>query len=330
MTTFSITSASGRPRDWRCSGERSTASTHHLRVVHLLRGLPGTAPVAIEAAPVIYGKVGRLGHGKTMRAVVDAIALAELRGGLEVPSRCWLASNVRIKAPPGMPFVHLPMEGFSEALSQLMAATRDRKVGVVVLVDEVDEVWGSGDWQSVLKSDRHRIKQSRHYGADLILTAQYIDQIEKSLRNIMEEAELVRAFPAPTTLRREKGKRPLLIRGHRFRPASVRELGHEPDKDKRLGSAWHLYRRKHELLYDTDEIIEPVNAETLCAKHRREAVEDRCPQCHPGRAPGVALLGLPELVVAAADDPSGGAGGAIGAPAPSVPRLSAWLGRGRT
>jgi hypothetical protein len=229
---------------------------------------------------VIYGKVGRLGHGKTMRAVVDGIDLCKLRGGLK--GRCWLASNIKISPPPGIRFVQLPMDDrFSQALGELMALTLEEKVGLVVVVDEVDEVWGAADWQTMRKQDRHRIKQSRHYGCDLILTAQYVDQIEKSLRNIMEEVELVRAYPSPTTARFEAGRRPWLIRGQRFRPAAVRELGATLDKDKRLGATWHLYRRAHEALYSTHELVTPIEAEALCSRHIRELKEERCPRCNP-------------------------------------------------
>lgn len=244
---------------------------------------------------MIYGKVGRLGHGKTMRAVVHALQLQDLRsqGGRE----CWLASNVAIAGPSGRRFVHLPMDGFSEQLAALMGDARAAACGLVVVVDEVDEVWGAADWQSMRKGDRHRIKQSRHYGTDLIVTAQFIDQIEKSLRNIMEEAELMRAYPSPTLARREAGKRPWFFRGQRFRPGALRELTAEPEKDKRLGSTWYRYRREHELLYDTDELIEPVNAETLCARHSKEQREAHCPLCRPGP---VVLAPVGELVEAAA------------------------------
>jgi hypothetical protein len=193
------------------------------------------------------------------------------------------------------------MDGFSEALAALMAEGLDRGVGLVVLVDEVDEVWGASDWQLMRKGDRHRIKQSRKYGVDLIVTAQFIDQIEKSVRNVMEEASLYWAYPAPSIARREAGKRPWLIREQRFRPAAVREITGSPDKDKRLGQAWHRYRREHELLYDTDEIIVPVNEEALCARHLKEQKEARCPVCHRTRRPAPAGSSVGHLVAAAAE-----------------------------
>lgn len=232
---------------------------------------------------MIYAEVGRLGHGKSMRMVVRGLALGKLRGAMEDPPRCWIASNIRVNAPDGVVVRQLPMDGFSEALSALMAEALAARMGLVVLVDEIDEVWGAADWQNMRKSDRHRIKQSRHYGCDVIYTAQFMDQVEKSIRNMTEEAELLQAFPAPTIARREAGKRPWFFRAERFRPAAVREIVGPVDKDKRLGRSFYRYRRAHEGLYDTDQIIVPVDAEALCARHKKERAEERCPVCNPAR-----------------------------------------------
>lgn len=238
---------------------------------------------------MIYGKVGRLGHGKTMRGTVESIELCKLRGGLDDPPRCWLASNIRVNVPAGMVFRQLSMDAFSEAVASLLDEARALHVGVVVFVDEVDEVWDSHHWQQMSREDRHRIKQSRHYGADLIWTAQFVDQVEKSIRNITEEVELLRAVPNPTIARREHRRkdgtpaprRPWFIRGKTYRPAAMRELGHDDDRQKRIRARWLRYRQEHELLYDTDEIIvAPVRPE-LCSKHKREAVELLCPECSP-------------------------------------------------
>jgi hypothetical protein len=245
---------------------------------------------------VIILNVGGLGHGKSMRMVRRSIDTTLLRGGAE--GRCWLASNILIRPPEGIRFVQLPMDRFSHDLARLMEAAREEKVGLVVAVDEIDEVWGAHDWANMTRGDRHRIKQSRKYGADLYGTAQYIDQVEKSIRNVTEEAELVRAYPAPSLRRREAGKRPWFIRTQRFRPAAVREIVGAPDKDKRLGSAWLRYHRADEELYDTDEIISPEYEEALCARHAREQRELRCPMCHPGVDHPT---GLAELIDAARD-----------------------------
>lgn len=239
-----------------------------------------------------------MGHGKSMRATVKSVELTILRGGLR--GECILASNITIRPPDDrIEFHHLPMDGFSDALARLMAECLERNVGLVVMVDEVDTVWDAHEWQSMRKSDRYRIKQSRKMGADLIWTAQFVDQVEKSIRNITEEVELVKAFPNPTISRREAGKRPWFIRGQRFRPGAVRELVGEQDKDKRLGSSIYRYRREHEAWYDTDELVMPVDTEALCGRHAKEEKESRCPRCNPPAAP---VSGLAALAVVARDD----------------------------
>jgi Zonular occludens toxin (Zot) len=220
---------------------------------------------------MIFGKVGRIGHGKTMRAVVDAIELAQLRGAV-------LAANIKVRPPDGLEFVLLPMDGFSGALGELLDDCRRCDVcqgvnewgdvphgqpgcerrGIVVLVDEVDTIWDAREWQDMSKLDRFRIKQSRKLGCDLIWTAQFVDQVEKGLRNITEEVELLRAVPSPTIHRRERGKRPWLLMGQRFRPGAVRELAATVDPDKRMGRTWHRYRRRHEDWYNTDELVRPA------------------------------------------------------------------------
>jgi Zonular occludens toxin (Zot) len=231
---------------------------------------------------VIYGKVGRLGHGKTMRAVVDGLDLVKLRG----VDRTWLASNITIRAPEGVTFRLLPMDGFSERLAALILEVRERGVGLVVVLDEIDTIWDPHAWQDVRRTDRYRIKQSRKDGIDLFWTAQFVDMVEKSVRNITEEVELVRAYPSPTIRRREAGKRPWVIRGQRFRPGAVRDLQGSPDKDQRLSAKWHRYDRAHELLYDTDELVlpPPIDQGDLCARHKKERSEQACPMCAVIRA----------------------------------------------
>jgi hypothetical protein len=221
---------------------------------------------------VIFGKVGRIGHGKTMRGVVDSCAMAARR---KVP----LASNIQVKPPPGVPFHNLPMDGFSAALGSLIDSLQActvctefdpwwervqhggpgcERVGLVVFLDEVDTIWDAREWQDMSKLDRFRIKQSRKQGVDLFWTAQFVDQVEKGLRNITEEVELLRAYPGPSLTRRERGQRPFLLVGQRFRPGAIRELAATIDPDKRLGRAFHPYRREHERWYDTDELVRPA------------------------------------------------------------------------
>lgn len=215
---------------------------------------------------MIYGKVGRIGHGKTMRAVVDAIELADRRGVV-------LASNITVNRPGEGETVTLPMDGFSDALGVLIDECYAEKRGLVVLVDEVDTIWDAREWADMSKLDRFRIKQSRKLGVDVIWTAQFVDQVEKSLRNITEEVGLMRAYPNPTISRREAGKRPWFLIESRFRPGAVRELTASPDSDKRLGRAVHLYRRRHELLYDTDELVRPSADAPPVRRGRRSTLQ---------------------------------------------------------
>lgn len=199
---------------------------------------------------MITGKVGRIGHGKTMRMVVEACALAKRRGAV-------LASNVSITPPVGVEFRLLPMDGFSEAFGALSDECHRRGVGLVLAVDEVHMIWDARRWDEMSVYDRYRLTQSRHLGIDMLWTAQFVDQVEKNIRNLTETVELLRAYPSPTLQRREAGKRPLFMIGQTFRPAAVRELSAEQDREKRLERRWYRYRRHHEALYDTDALMAP-------------------------------------------------------------------------
>lgn len=249
---------------------------------------------------MLFGKVGRLGHGKTLRMTVDGLELAERRGAFAPEPRCWIVSNYGVNVAAyaaarkldasSVVWLQLSMETFSDELALVMGCADDLDVGGVVLLDEIDVVWDAHRWQDMRTTDRYRIKQSRKVGQgwDLFWSAQFVDQVEKSIRNITEEVELVRAYPSPSNARTAGGRRPWFIRGQRFRPGAIRELVAEPEKDRRLGSSWHRYRRWHEGLYDTREMIVPtadLDAADLCARHKKAAAEDRCPVCHP-RRPG--------------------------------------------
>jgi hypothetical protein len=208
---------------------------------------------------VIYGKVGRIGHGKTMRMVVEACALAKRRDAI-------LASNITITPPVGVEFRLLPMDEFSESFGELTDECQAAGRGIVLAVDEVHMIWDARRWEEMSVYDRYRLTQSRHLGIDVFWTAQFVDQVEKNIRNLTEQVELLRAYPAPTIDRRERGQRPWFMVGQVFRPAAVRELVAEQDKDKRLERHVYRYRRDHELLYDTDALMPPPRVE---ARRRR-------------------------------------------------------------
>lgn len=196
---------------------------------------------------MIVGKVGGVGHGKTMRAVVDAVELARIRGAV-------LASNIAITAP-GLPagFVQLAMSSSGlDGLDELVADARREGRGLVLVVDEVHMIWGAREWSEMTKVTRYRLTQSRKLGVDVIWTAQFTDQVEKNVRELTDSVEFLRAWPAPTITRRESGKRPLFFLASTYRP------GTEGNVKKRLGRSWYRYRRQHETWYDTDELVLPL------------------------------------------------------------------------
>jgi len=215
---------------------------------------------------VIVGYVGRVGHGKTMRMVVDGINLAARR-----KSRPVLASNIRINVPPELDveFVQLAMahDGLEfpdgAPLDELFERYRDR--GCVLLVDEVHMIWGAREWSDMGKVARYRLTQSRKLGTDVLWTAQFVDQVEKNIRELTETVELMRAHPAPTLERREAGKRPWVLFGNGFRPGHAESA----NPDKRLWRNIYRYRRAHELLYDTDELVVPASKPEAAVGGRR-------------------------------------------------------------
>jgi len=225
---------------------------------------------------LIYGKVGRVGHGKTMRMVVEACELAKRRGAI-------LASNIMITPPVGVDFRLLGMDDFSDALGRLTDECQATKRGLVLAVDEVHMIWDARRWDEMSVYDRYRLTQSRHLGIDVIWTAQFVDQVEKNLRNLTEEVELMRAYPSPTLARRERGKRPFVMVGQVFRPAAVRELVAEQDRDKRMARHIYRYRRDHELLYDTDALMPPPR---VTSRRRAASWSSETAQGAPLAGPG--------------------------------------------
>lgn len=279
---------------------------------------------------MIFGKVGRLGHGKTMRAVVDSLELAQLRGAV-------YAANIRVRVPAGMRFVQLPMDGFAAALSSLIqdlmacgvcvvsddwgevehGGAGCEREGLVLLVDEMPMVWDAHGWAEMTKADRMLLTESRKLGIDVYWTAQFVDQVEKSIRNVTEEVELLRAYPPPSLARRQKGKRPWTLRSLRYRPGSLRELTAEPDRDKRLGAGWHRYKREHEVLYRTDELVRPatkLEPNARCKNDCCRAIREVC--LSPCCASSLAILSAGVQGPSAAFSPleSGAAGRATRAP----------------
>jgi len=201
------------------------------------------------------GWVGRLGHGKSVRMVAWARETAAELSRLG-PTR--LVSNIRIVPPDGVQFEQLPMDGFARSLRFEVYRAYRGGINVVLAIDEIDTVFDAKEWQRVKKIDRMLIKQARKFHIEAGWTAQFVDQVEKALRNITEQVTLVRAFPSPSLKSRLRGRRPWFIYEQHFRPGAVRELmATRVDPDRRMGRGLVRYKREWEAWYDTDELIWP-------------------------------------------------------------------------
>lgn len=217
-------------------------------------------------AVVITGYVGLIGQGKTMLAVREAVALARRRGAI-------LASNIRLNVPD-VETVQLTVgdEGL-DGVPQLLTLARAEGRGVVILVDEIGIILPARFWQTGMSMElMWAVSQSRKLAADLIFTAQDVEQVDAYLRRLTQWVTKVRAVPNPSIERREQGKRPWFFMLARWRPASV-------DKpDKRLGRGWTLYRRSDEGTYDTDELVRPPSH---LARGRRRQAAIAAPEARP-------------------------------------------------
>ena len=194
---------------------------------------------------MISGYVGLIGHGKTMLAVRESVALARRR-------RAILASNIGVTAP-GVEVVRLSVgEDGLEGVPELLERARSEGRGVVILADELGIITPARFWQSGMSIElMWAVSQSRKLGADLIFTAQSEEQIDAFLRRLTWRVSKVRAVPAPTVERREREQRPWFFIATDWLPGTV-------DKpDKRLGRSMIRYRRKWESWYSTDELVRP-------------------------------------------------------------------------
>lgn len=131
--------------------------------------------------------------------------------------------------------------------------------GAVLFLDEMGVLFNSREWQKFPPDLGYLVAQGRRLRVDLIYTAQFIDQCDKTIREMTEVAHKVRAWPSPTILGRETGRRPLLMVTSTYRPAQVDQA------EKRLGRSWRFYRRRRERDYDTDEFVLPARFAALTA-----------------------------------------------------------------
>lgn len=209
--------------------------------------------------------VGWRGHGKTMLAVDRARTLAATRNVPLIANIKISDAPVKIKRktvpitveqiPPG-PEVNAngkksrnPID--VDWLVDRLYECHEQRSGAVVLLDEAGVLFNSREWSSFDPELGYLFAQGRHFRCDLIITAQFVDQVDKLLRELCEVAHKVRSFPAPTNLGRETGHRPWLMIVSTYRPKSV------DDPEKRLGRSWMLYKRSRERVYDTDEMVVP-------------------------------------------------------------------------
>jgi hypothetical protein len=196
---------------------------------------------------VITGYVGLIGQGKTMLATVEAVTLARRRNAI-------LASNILVSAP-GVDVHRLSVgDDGLEGVPELLARSKAEGRGVVVLADELGIITPARFWQQGMSIDlMWSMSQSRKLGGDMIFTAQNIAQVDSFLRKLTQYVTRVRAVPAPSIERRERGKRPWLYITQRFQPEDADD--HRPEK--RLARGVVRYRREWEAWYDTDELVHP-------------------------------------------------------------------------
>lgn len=232
--------------------------------------------------------VGWRGHGKTMLAVERARRLAIRRS-------CSLIANIWVRDEPGLVVERIPLgsaKGSKSAgmdmdwLIDRLWALKEQKQGAVVLLDEAGVLFSAREWQRFPPELGYLIAQGRRLRVDLVYTSQFIDQVDKILREMTEVAHKVRAWPAPTVLGRETGRRPLIMWTSTYRPSAVDQA------EKRLGRSFMWYRQRRERDYDTDEFVLPLRYRTdgrdagggglnRAAAQMRLAPDDR-----PAPAPG--------------------------------------------
>lgn len=196
---------------------------------------------------MLIGYIGGIGAGKTMCAVVDAAALAKRRGAI-------LASNIKVVVPE-VECRQLPIgrDGIDVgALEALMEESRARKIGIVLLVDEIGAIFPARAWAKFPVSVMFAVSQSRKLRVDWFYTSQDVEQVDAYIRRLTNFVYLVKSIPSPSIDRQERGKRPWFFRLTQWRPTSV------GGKDKRLGASWRRYHREDEALYDTDELVRPA------------------------------------------------------------------------
>jgi hypothetical protein len=252
----------------------------------------GAAALGAGASTVITGYIGLIGHGKTMLAVRESVAMARRRGAI-------LASNISIDAP-GLDYVRLSVgDDGLDGVPELLARAREEARGVVILVDEIGIILPARFWQTGMSIDlMWSVSQSRKLATDLIYTAQDIEQVDAFLRRLTSYVYKVKAVPSPTNERRDAGKRPWFFIRSKWMPGTVDKA------DKRLGRSFLRYRRSDETAYDTDELVRPPARLRAESESRRARKASTSPRSQTGTRRAEGFTPVP-LASGSTDRPAG-------------------------
>lgn len=231
---------------------------------------------------MIIGRVGLIGNGKTYRATQDALTTAGRRGAL-FASNIWVRGSLPFaqwQADPTLTRriqLSVGEDGFDlDELTAIIEYAHGEGSGTVLLLDEIGILMPARFWQSFPVDLMMRISQSRKLRVDVYWTSQDVEDVDSYLRRKTEIVYKTRAWPTPTILRQEQGKRPLFFYESGWAPTQVGK------RDRRRSRGIRLYDRRFEGEYDTDELVMPAKRlaiKDLCARHRKIANEADCPHC---------------------------------------------------
>lgn len=206
---------------------------------------------------MIVGRVGEIGNGKTMLAVVDCLALAKRRNAVLVSS-IWIVDSVPwgrcggVLPDSGRVQLSVGVDGFDLGeLDAVIDAAKAQGRGVVWLIDEIGILMPARFWQRFPIDLMYKLSQSRKVRLDVYWTSQDVEDVEAYLRRKTSYVYKVYAVPVPTIERQERNARPLFFYESKWKPGSVGK------RDKRRGRRFVRYRRSYEALYDTDELVRP-------------------------------------------------------------------------
>jgi hypothetical protein len=203
----------------------------------------------------VTGYTGKLGAGKTMSAVREALCRMDDAGGPAL-----LITPISVKVPEPHIFYQFALgPKWPEEVARLVWGVSQRGhylgtpiVYIVLLLPEAGVVMGARDWQSFPMSLRWVIAESRHFQMDVIWDAQYLTQVDSILRGITDVIYDIRCIPAASFGRRRRGKRPTFLYWRTYNGE-----GEYRKRGKGGMLQWCRYPRWMESIYDTDQIVVP-------------------------------------------------------------------------